>query len=87
MIIEKAVEVFGREHQIDMAIEECAELIDALCKYRRGRVERGSVITEIADVQIMCAQLAYIFGSDAVVLERVYKLQRLNDRIEKSENK
>ena len=77
-----AVEKFGKQSQIDMAIEECSELINALCKLRRQRVGPIDVITEIDDVQIMCGQLAYIFGENAVEDERKRKIQRLKCRIE-----
>lgn len=80
-ITEKAVETFGRESQIEMAIEECAELIDALCKLRRNRVFADAVVTEIADVQIMMAQLCHIFGNNAVAVERLRKIERLERRI------
>lgn len=81
VVTKRAVDVFGRESQINMAIEEMAELTDALCKIRRGRVEPDAVITEIADVQIMMAQLAHIFGVNAVAAERVRKIERLERRI------
>lgn len=80
--IKLAVEKFGKQSQIDMAIEECSELINALCKLRRERVGPIDVITEIADVQIMCAQLAYIFGEQSVEEERMRKIERLKRRIE-----
>lgn len=79
--IKLAVEKFGEQSQIDMAIEECSELINALCKLRRQRVGPIDVITEIADVQIMCAQLAYIFGEQSVEEERMRKIERLKGRI------
>ena len=68
-----------------MAIEECAELIDALMKYRRGRNSINDVVTEIADVQIMCSQLEIIFGgsSKIIEMERARKMDRLRGRIEK----
>lgn len=78
-----AVENFGPESQINMAIEECAELIDALCKFRRERVGTLDVVTEIADVQIMCEQLAYMFGEQTVVDERKRKIDRLQKRLTK----
>lgn len=78
-----AVEKFGPESQINMAIEECAELINALCKFRRERVGTFDVVTEIADVQIMCEQLAYMFGEKTVVDERQRKIERLQKRMEK----
>ena len=78
-----AVEKFGPESQINMALEECAELIDALCKFRRERVGTLDVITEIADVQIMCEQLAYMFGEQTVADERKRKIERLQKRLTK----
>ena len=84
-IIHGAVESFGAQNQINMAVEECAELVDALMKYRRGRVDLNAIVTEIADVQIMCAQLEYIFGGSTkiVEMERARKMDRLRGRIEK----
>lgn len=78
-----AVEKFGPESQINMAIEECAELINALCKLRRDRVGTIDVVTEIADVQIMCEQLAYMFGEQTVSDERKRKIERLQKRLAK----
>ena len=80
-ICKMAVDAFGPESQIDMAIEECAELIDALCKFRRQRVGTIDIVTEVADVQIMCEQLAYMFGEITVADERKRKIERLEKRI------
>lgn len=82
-ILIEAISKFGEEKQIDMAIEECSELINALEKFRRGRVERFDVITEIADVQIMCEQMAIIFGEGGVFIEKQRKLERLKERLNK----
>jgi len=82
VVLKLAVEKFGQESQIDMAIEECSELINALCKLRRQRVGPIDVITEIADVQIMCSQLAYMFGEKTVADERKRKIERLRKRID-----
>ena len=84
-ILKGSIETFGAEPQILMAIEECAELIDALMKYRRGRNSINDVVTEIADVQIMCSQLEIIFGgsSKIIEMERARKMDRLRGRIEK----
>lgn len=78
---------FGEQSQLDMAIEECSELINAIEKYRRGRVGTIDIITEIADVQIMMAQLAYIFGEKQVEDEVARKIERLKGRIEKRHEK
>ena len=81
-----AVEKLGPESQIQKAIEECAELIDALCKFRGERVGPIDVVTEIADVQIMCEQLSYMFGEKMVADERARKIDRLKKRLIKHEN-
>ena len=83
-VLEEAIKTYGVESQVNMAIEECAELINALEKYRRGRIGGLAVITEIADVQIMCAQLEIIFGSAEI--ERDFKIRRLYDRMKKGKN-
>lgn len=77
-----AVEQFGAESQIGKAIEECAELIDALCKIREERVGTIDVVTEIADVEIMCKQLEYMFGESLVEDERHRKIEGLKKQID-----
>lgn len=82
-IIRTAVYTFGPAKQKTMAVEECSELINALCKEQRGRTEPQDVITEIADVMIMMEQLAVIYGQGLVEAEKARKLSRLEDRIRK----
>ena len=83
-ILKGAIDTFGTGAQIDMAVEECSELINALMKLRRSRVVVQDVVTEIADVQIMCAQLELIFAGDSKLVdaERLRKMDRLRGRIE-----
>lgn len=83
-ILEDAIGTWGTDSQINMAIEECADLIDALMKFRRGRNDVQAVVTEIADVQIMCAQLEIMFAgtSKVVEMERMRKIDRLRSRLE-----
>lgn len=76
-----ALDAYGKEAQMKMAIEECSELINALCKDFRGRVNNDAVATEIADVMIMCAQMALIYGKDNVLNEVYFKQCRLADRL------
>ena len=68
-----------------MAIEEMAELTNALMKDRRGRVTLEDIITEVADVIIMMNQLSYILGRDKVQAEIERKIIRLKGRIDKSD--
>ena len=80
-IIRKAVEKYGVTSQLDMVIEECSELINAIEKYRRGRVGEVDIITEVADVRIMIEQLYIMFGRDKIENEIDRKLERLSKRI------
>lgn len=80
-ILRKAIEKFGIESQRLMAIEEMSELTKELCKNSR-RFNNGSAISEeIADVEIMLAQLKLIFNNDDEVetfkAEKMSKLQWL----------
>lgn len=79
----KAIACYGFPAQAAMAVEECSELTNAICKFRRGRVNEDDIITEIADVMIMCEQLASHFGKDKVALEKKKKLERLEERLSK----
>lgn len=85
-ICREALAKWGYESQIDMCIEECSELINALEKFRRGRNTKADVITEIADVQIMCEQMQELFGDAETSAERHRKLNRLVERLQKYEN-
>lgn len=81
-IYKKAIETYGVESQIKMAIEEMAELTNALMKLQRGRVTIPDVVEEIADVKIMCEQLAYVFGQKEVETQVSFKTNRLKFRME-----
>lgn len=77
-IYKLALEHWGMSSQVSMAMGECGELIAALNQFftqKKGTKE--DVITEIADVEIMCAQLRIIVGSDLVDKEKEKKLERL----------
>lgn len=82
-ILQEAINLYGRQAQIDVAVEECAELINAIQKQRRRRVGDKEVIDEIADVRIMTEQLALIFGEQEVEARRQFKLARLQSRMER----
>lgn len=79
----RAMEIYGFPAQAAMVVEECGELTNAICKFRRGRVGEDDIITEIADVMIMCEQLSNYFGKEKVALERVHGL---NNGVTKTQN-
>lgn len=82
-ILEAAIDTWGPEMQIVVAIEEMSELTKALTKYIRAD-DAATIVTnireEMADVGIMLNQLSLIFGDTAE--EEIRKLNRLRRRIE-----
>lgn len=82
-ICQKAIQMFGIEDQTGMLYEECGELLSAINKFKRGRVVQGAVVEEIADVIIMCVQMAHYFGYFDVQNEIRRKISRLTERINK----
>lgn len=83
-IIRSAIATYGKEAQTQMLFEEMAELQNAICKLNRGRGTVGDVCEEIADVMIMCLQMAQIYGPELVEGWAEYKIARLKDRLNTS---
>lgn len=85
-LLDRAITTYGAPAQMDMAVEEMAELTKALCKIKRAQAgcevtaAIGNVIEEMADVQIMLDQLRIIFGRSTAEIEED-KLRRLLRRI------
>lgn len=85
-IFGNAIEKYGIEAQSDVAIEEMAELIQAIVKFRRyGKSENAieyldGVIEEKEDVKIMMDQLDLIYGDSGEM--RDWKVKRLSRRLE-----
>ena len=84
----KAIQIsthYGKEAQMGIAQEECAELIQAISKVRRMGETMDTLdhlAEEIADVNIMCKQLMHLFGLDWAVYWHVdNKLKRQLERI------
>jgi hypothetical protein len=80
-IYERAIKHFGIVSQFDKAEEELTELLLAIKQFRNGKCEARDVATEIADVEIMYAQLRILIGEDIVEREKVFKLKRLESMI------
>jgi NTP pyrophosphatase (non-canonical NTP hydrolase) len=84
-IYKAAIVKFGEVSQQDMVIEECAELIQAINKYRRkpSYETLEALASEIADVKIMLAQLEIIIDADELVFdEKKIKLERLKKLVQ-----
>ncbi len=85
-LYKKAIEIYSAEAQINQGIEEMAELIQAVNKFRRnpGYYPRWrDIVEEIVDVEIMLEQYKIIYGiSDDIASQfKSYKLKRLAERL------
>ncbi len=84
-IYEQAIEKFGIEKQIDMLIEEMAELTQALLKYRRkqNQVTLENIWEEFVDVTIVMRQIELTLNPmeiDSMMSCKLDKLQRLIEK-------
>jgi hypothetical protein len=65
VIYSKAVQLWGKDSQVDMLIEECNELTEVLVRsvvYHEIPDSPDPIITEIVDVQILLNQMRLIYG-------------------------
>ncbi|MBO5917379.1 MAG: hypothetical protein J6Q14_01260 [Oscillospiraceae bacterium] len=77
-ILTAAIDKYGSACQMVKAIEELAELIQAIAK----DVDPDNIAEEMADVRIMLDQLEIIFvNSEAVRRWELKKLKRLDTRV------
>lgn len=83
-----ALDTYGAAAQTLMLFEEMAELQKELCKHARGRDNREAIAEEIADVQIMLAQMTMLHDCAVLVDEYIaIKLDRLRKRLEANDEK
>jgi NTP pyrophosphatase (non-canonical NTP hydrolase) len=89
---------YGFDAQTNQLIEECAELIQAINKYKRqflrgqpvlesgGKTPRDMIVEEIADVEVMLCQIKQLFGITEFEIEDVAerKIERTMMRMEES---
>lgn len=90
---------YGFDAQTNQLIEECAELIQAINKYKRrflrgqpvressdGKAPRDMIVEEIADVEVMLCQIKQFFGITELEIEDVaeQKIERTMMRMEET---
>lgn len=77
-----ALTTWGGAAQTFMVMEEMSKLQKELCKSVRGADNRDAIAEEIADVEIMLAQMKILHGcSESVEAFKLAKLKRLKARI------
>lgn len=85
---------YGYPAQSNLLVEECAELIQAVNKYRRAKNSAEmfktfqNYIEEIADVELMLEQVKHLLGISETEIDQVkhFKVRRTLDRIEAEKN-
>lgn len=90
-LLERVITANGMNKQLDIAIEELSELIQAICKIKRrdslsneSFAVKGNLAEEMADVEIVLAELKLMFDNEDNVKEwKDYKLDRLEKRLNK----
>jgi NTP pyrophosphatase (non-canonical NTP hydrolase) len=92
---------YGFDAQTNQLIEECAELIQAINKYKRqflrgqpvresgGKTPRDMIVEEIADVEVMLCQIKYLLHITDLEVEDIAenKIERTMMRMEESKER
>lgn len=86
-IIKQSIDFYGKDVQSTVCMEECAELIQAISKEKRGKHDKQHLIEEMADVYICLEMLKEIYNISSKEIESMIerKQQREIERIKQNE--
>ena len=86
-VLKRSIEHYGKDLQSTVCMEECAELIQAISKEKRGKSDKEHLSEEMADVIICIEMLKEIYSiSDDMISEWIQiKEARIIERIKQSE--
>ena len=84
-IIKRSIEHYGKDVQSTVCMEECAELIQAISKQKRGKSDKENLAEEMADVIICIEMLKQIYNitEDEIYSWIINKQERTIERIKK----
>jgi len=82
--IRSLIEKYGSDKQKTVCIEELSELQKEICKDLRGKGDIEHITEELADVLIICSELAHIYKIDEENLNKwiEYKINRTKKMLE-----
>lgn len=82
-VLNHAIYKYGKDMQLDVAIEEMAELTKEIVKHKRGKNNHIELAEEIADVYIMLEQvkIACDITDHEVNIFIQQKIQRLKNKL------
>ena len=88
MIIKDSIEHYGVDAQSTVCMEECAELIQAISKEKRGKHDSKHLSEEIADVLICISMLQDMYDIDSsdIQLWIDLKQKRIVERMKQDES-
>ena len=84
-VVQRSIEHYGKDVQSTVCMEECAELIQAISKEKRGNSDKDHITEEMADV-IICIEMLkqmYNITEDEIYSLVINKQERIIRRIEK----
>ena len=86
-VLKRSIEHYGKDLQSTVCMEECAELIQAISKEKRGKSDKEHLSEEMADVIICIEMLKEIYSiSDDMISEWIQiKEARIIERIKQNE--
>ena len=61
-VVKRSIEHYGKDVQSTVCMEECAELIQAISKEKRGKSDKEHLSEEMADVIICIEMLKEIYS-------------------------
>ena len=84
-VVKKSIEHYGKDVQSTVCMEECAELIQAISKEKRGKSDKENLAEEMADVIICIEMLKQIYNitEDEIYSWVINKQERTIKRIKK----
>lgn len=86
-VVKRTIEHYGKDVQSTVCMEECAELIQAISKEKRGKSDKSHLAEEMADVYICLEMLMEIYNISSKEIESMIerKQQREIERIKQNE--
>jgi len=80
-VCRRAINQYGILRQMAKAAEEFAEAAAAINRHMATEGSHEEIISELADVEVMCVQMRMILGANAIDQQRAEKVARLNGRL------
>lgn len=80
-VCRRAINQHGFLRQMAKAAEEFAEAAAAINRHMATEGSHEEIISELADVEVMCVQMRMIFGAASIDTARAEKVARLHGRL------